>query len=77
MPKIWVGRTTLNGEKKEDGLTFSSLEGTTNWSDSHTHMNVLVQVFFGLKLLGGPLEEALGRNRSKGRRELILPADAP
>ena len=20
MPKIWVGRTTLNGEKKEDGL---------------------------------------------------------
>ena len=21
MPKIWVGRTTLNGEKKEDGLT--------------------------------------------------------
>ena len=23
MPKIWVGRTTLNGEKKEDGLTDS------------------------------------------------------
>ena len=21
MPKIWVGRTTPNGEKKEDGLT--------------------------------------------------------
>ena len=21
MPKIWVGRTTVNGEKKEDGLT--------------------------------------------------------
>ena len=21
MPKIWVGRTTLNGEKKEDGLS--------------------------------------------------------
>ena len=21
MPKIWVGRTTLNGETKEDGLT--------------------------------------------------------
>ena len=21
MPKIWVGRTTLNGEKKGDGLT--------------------------------------------------------
>ena len=21
MPKIWVGQTTLNGEKKEDGLT--------------------------------------------------------
>ena len=20
MPKIWVGRTTVNGEKKEDGL---------------------------------------------------------
>ena len=20
MPKIWVGRTTLNGEKREDGL---------------------------------------------------------
>ena len=20
MPKIWVGRTTLNGERKEDGL---------------------------------------------------------
>ena len=20
MPKIWVGQTTLNGEKKEDGL---------------------------------------------------------
>ena len=24
MPKIWVGRTTLNGEKKEDGLKPSS-----------------------------------------------------
>ena len=23
IPKIWVGRTTLNGEKKEDGLTDS------------------------------------------------------
>ena len=23
MPKIWVGRTTLNGEMKGDGLTFS------------------------------------------------------
>ena len=22
MPKIWVGWTTVNGEKKEDGLTF-------------------------------------------------------
>ena len=22
MPKIWVGRTTLNGEKKEDGLVY-------------------------------------------------------
>ena len=22
MPKIWVGRTTVNGEKKEDGLKF-------------------------------------------------------
>ena len=21
MPKIWVGRTTVNGEKKEDGLS--------------------------------------------------------
>ena len=21
MPKIWVGQTTVNGEKKEDGLT--------------------------------------------------------
>ena len=21
MPKIWIGRTTVNGEKKEDGLT--------------------------------------------------------
>ena len=21
MPKIWVGRMTLNGEKKEDGLS--------------------------------------------------------
>ena len=25
MPKIWVGRTTLNGEKKEDGLTMFNL----------------------------------------------------
>ena len=24
MPKIWVGRTTLNGEKKEDGLTYKT-----------------------------------------------------
>ena len=23
MPKIWVGRTTVNGEKKEDGLIAS------------------------------------------------------
>ena len=58
-------------------ITFSSLEGTTNWSDSHRQMNVWVQVSFGLKLFLDPLEEALGRNRSKGWRELILPADAP
>ena len=25
MPKIWVGRTTLNGEKKEAGLTMFNL----------------------------------------------------
>ena len=24
MAKIWVGRTTVNGEKKEDGLTVNS-----------------------------------------------------
>ena len=24
IPKIWVGRTTLNGEKKEDGLTYKT-----------------------------------------------------
>ena len=22
MPKIWVGRTTVNGEKKEDGFSY-------------------------------------------------------
>ena len=27
MPKIWVGRTTLNREKKEDGLMLTSLKG--------------------------------------------------
>ena len=26
MPQIWVGRTTLNGEKKEDGLIPSPLK---------------------------------------------------
>ena len=25
MPKIWVGRKTLNGEKKKDGLYFAKL----------------------------------------------------
>ena len=25
MPKIWVGQTTLNGEKKEDGLVHSCI----------------------------------------------------
>ena len=26
MPKIWVGRTTRNGEKKGDGLTYTDTE---------------------------------------------------
>ena len=25
MPKIWVGRKTLNGEKEKDGLNFAKL----------------------------------------------------
>ena len=25
MPKIWVGQTTLNGEKKEDGLNSNKI----------------------------------------------------
>ena len=30
MPKIWVGRTTLNGEKKEDGLTNKEISQIIN-----------------------------------------------
>ena len=43
MPKIWVGRTTINGEKKEDGLILTGKRDsrrrhyTTNFSE-----NVLV-----------------------------------
>ena len=29
MPKIWVGRTTLNGEKKEDGLKRIRINGVS------------------------------------------------
>ena len=28
MPKIWFGQTTLNGEKKEDGLTVTDTAQT-------------------------------------------------
>ena len=33
MPKIWVGRTTLNGEKKEDGLILTG-KRATNFSEN-------------------------------------------
>ena len=29
MPKIWVGRTTLNGKKKEDGLKRNRINGVS------------------------------------------------
>ena len=31
MPKIWVGRTTLNGEKKEDGLVTTNVKFFQSW----------------------------------------------
>ena len=34
MPKIWVGRTTLNGEKKEDGLMLRGKVSET-WEAFH------------------------------------------
>ena len=40
MPKIWVGRTTINGEKKEDGLILTGKRDsrrrhyTTNFSEN-------------------------------------------
>ena len=34
MPKIWMGRTTLNGEKKEDGLMLRGKVSET-WETFH------------------------------------------
>ena len=31
-PKIWVGRTTLNGEIKEDGLVTTNVKFFQSWS---------------------------------------------
>ena len=31
MPKIWVCRTTLNGEKKEDGLVTTNVKFFQSW----------------------------------------------
>ena len=31
MPKIWVGRTTVNGEKQEDGLTEKRNASASRW----------------------------------------------
>ena len=31
IPKIWVGRTTLNGEKKEDGLVTTNVKFFQSW----------------------------------------------
>ena len=31
MPKIWVGRTKLNGEKKEDGLVTTNVKFSQSW----------------------------------------------
>ena len=36
MPKIWVGRTTVNGEKKEDGLMYDKVT-SDNYSLSLSH----------------------------------------
>ena len=39
MPKIWVGRTTLNGEKKEDGLIKHDSHDRVNFCRSKLNLS--------------------------------------
>ena len=43
MPKIWVARTTVNGEKKEDGLTWIYFEFR------HMQLSALRKLILGVR----------------------------